>query len=278
MEDNAIKLDKEQETPKSYAEECFDKIKNSKMTASDEYLDTVYDTCLAMLEKFKITGQVKAIRKLMYHLECIEREHKVVAAGVTKFVYRSDVEDYIDNVATKDVKIIELKNYERTIPDEIIEVVDKVGKYFDGLYVVFTDYTGKVERQIKKEERTADPILFGVFKNDETNTIIERFYYLGDWVDEYCDLTLDKMVGEMKAADRPKIVHSCKQPKDIEELKKQLEKLVEADIKNEQNRNKANGGQAVENMTFRVKEEVKPGFFAKVKSIFTKKNKKNTEE
>ena len=275
MAEDTVKLDKEQTTSKSYAEECFEKIKNSKLEASDEYLNTVYDTCLAMLEKFKITGQVKAIRKLMYHLECIEREHKVVAEGVTKFVYRSDVEDYIDNVATKDVKIIELKNYERTIPDEIIEVVDKVGKYFDGLYVVFTDYTGKVERQIKKEERTADPILFGVFKNDETNTIIERFYYLGDWVDEYCDLTLDKMVGEMKEADRPKIVHSCKQPQDVEELKRQLEKLVEADIKNNRNHNRANGSQAtVEDMTFKVKEEVKPGFFAKVKSIFTKKNKK----
>ena len=30
----------------------------------------------------------------------------------------------------------------------------------------------------------------------------ERFYYIGDWVDEYCDLTLDKMVKELVKDDK----------------------------------------------------------------------------
>ena len=49
-------------------------------------------------------------------------------------------------------KIIELENYEREIPDEVVAVIAQVKDKFDQLYIVFTDYTGKVERQIEKEK------------------------------------------------------------------------------------------------------------------------------
>lgn len=252
----------------SEAEECFRRIKESQMNASDEMLDEVYNTCLALLAKYKKTGQVRAIRKLLYHVKCIDREREVVRAGVTKFVYRSDIEDYIDNVSKDDVKIIELKNYERDIPNEIVEVVERVGKYFDNLYVLFTDYTGKVERQIKKEERTKDPILFGVFRNNETRTVIERFYYLGDWEDEYCSLTLDKMVGEMNEADRHKIVHSCELPSDIEELKIQLENMVQANDKEDAE------FAIVDRRTYeKGKNQKHKKFFNNIRTIFSKGKK-----
>ena len=207
--------------------EYFEQVKERKNHITDEDLQKVYDNCLELLNKYKITGQKKGMRKLMFHLECIEKEREIVKMGIDTFIYREDIEEYIDNVAKDTVKIIELENYEREIPDEIVELIGEVKDKFDQLYVVFTDYTGKVEKQIEKERRDKDPILFGTFQNQSNRTVIDRFYYLGDWEDEYCDLTLDKMVNETEKAGKRNIIKTISTPQDIEELKEQIGSLTE---------------------------------------------------
>lgn len=210
-------------TPQQY----FEQVKERKHNITDEELVKVYDNCLELLNKYKITGQKKGMRKLMFHLECIEKEREIVKMGINTFIYRDDIEEYIDTVAKDTVKIIELENYEREIPDEIVDVIAATKDKFDQLYVVFTDYTGKVERQIEKERRDKDPILFGTFQNQLNRTVIDRFYYLGDWEDEYCDLTLDKMVNETEKTGKRNIVKTISTPSDIKELKEQLGVLSE---------------------------------------------------
>ena len=189
----------------------------------------------------------------MFHLECIEKEREIVKMGINTFIYRDDIEEYIDNVAKDTVKIIELENYEREIPDEIVNLIAEVKDKFDQLYVVFTDYTGKVERQIEKERREKDPILFGTFQNQADRTVIDRFYYLGDWEDEYCDLTLDKMVNETEKAGKRNIIKTISTPKDIEELKEQLNSLVE------------------DNTRFVMQNNQKKSLFSKIKTVITGK-------
>ena len=216
MEENMKEL-----TPSEY----FEKIKDKKHTIDDEKLRSVYDNCLELINKYKITGQRKAIKKLMFHLDCIEKEREIVKMGITTFIYKDDIEEYIDNVAKDTVKIIELENYEREIPDEIVDVIAATKDKFDQLYIVFTDYTGKVERQIQKERRDKDPIIFGTFQDQSNRTVIDRFYYLGDWEDEYCDLTLDKMVNETEKVGKRNIVKTISTPEDIDELKEQLKSL-----------------------------------------------------
>lgn len=242
-------------TPQQY----FEEIKDRKHHITDAELVKVYDNCLDLLNKYKITGQQKGMRKLMFHLECIEKEREIVKMGINTFIYRDDIEEYIDSVAKDTVKIIELENYEREIPDEIVEVVASVKDKFDQLYVVFTDYTGKVERQVEKERREKDPILFGTFQNPSNRTVIDRFYYLGDWEDEYCDLTLDKMVNETEKAGKRNIVKTISTPKDIEELREQLSSLSEI-----------NGNFIVSATEAKSK---KRGFFANIKTFLTGKKK-----
>lgn len=240
-------------TPQQY----FEQVKERKHNITDEELVKVYDNCLELLNKYKITGQKKGMRKLMFHLECIEKEREIVKMGINTFIYRDDIEEYIDIVAKDTVKIIELENYEREIPDEIVEVIAATKDKFDQLYVVFTDYTGKVERQIEKERRDKDPILFGTFQNQSNRTVIDRFYYLGDWEDEYCDLTLDKMVNETEKAGKRNIVKTISTPSDIEELKEQLGGLSEI-----------NGSFIISDSTPQKKT-----FFQNIKSVL--KGKKN---
>lgn len=207
--------------------EYFGVIKERKQRITDEDLQRVYDNCLELLNKYKITGQVKGMKKLLFHLECIEKERNIVKAGIDTFVYRDDIEYYIDNVADDVVKIIDIESYEREIPDEIVDIISKVGTLFDQLYIVFTDYTGEAERKVEEERRAKDPILFGVFQDINSRSVVDRFYFLGDWVDEYCDLTLDKMVNESQDAGRRNIIHTISTPKDLQELKEQLNHLSE---------------------------------------------------
>lgn len=235
-------------------EEYFEIIKSKKQTVTDTDLQKIYDNCLELLNKYKITGQKKGMQKLVFHIECIEKERELIKLGVDTFIYRDDVEEYIDNIAKDVVKIIELENYEREIPDEIVKVIEATSGIFDKLYVVFTDYTGKVERQVEKERRATDPILFGTFQNESTRAVNDRFYYLGDWEDEYCDLTLDRMVSEVKDQTERNIAHTIRTPTDIEQLKEDLKGLNITSVGN----------------IVVAQAPVKQSWFAKVKSIFTK--------
>ena len=241
--------------------EYFDAIKGLKNNITDEALVKVYENCLEILNKYKATGQWKGAKKLIFHLETIEKEREIVKLGINTFVYKDDIEAYISNVASDVVKIIDLESYEREIPDEIVSVIEKVRDKFDQLYVVFTDYTGEHERKVAKERREKDPILFGAFKDKSNSVIIDRFYYLGDWVDEYCDLTLDKMVNECEKVGKRNITHSISTPEDIEEFKKQLRSY------NSINTLTISGNLQMAEPA--VNTEVKPGFFAKVKTFFT---------
>lgn len=231
--------------------EYFEIVKSRKQTVHDEDLQRIYDNCLELLNKYKITGQTAGMRKLLFHLEAIEAERELVKMGITTFVYRDDIEEYIDHIAKDTVKIIELERYEREIPDEIVDVIRRVKDKFDQLYVVFTDYTGKIEKQVEKERREKDPILFGTFQNRQTSTIIDRFYFLGDWQDEYCDLTLDKMVTETKRSKNHNIVRTINTPEDIEELKEQLNGLV------------------VSKDTFKIDNSQERGIFKKIRTFLS---------
>lgn len=179
--------------------EYFQSVKDKVQEMDDDKLKNIYANALHLAEQYNKTGQKKGLRKLLFHLESIMKEREVLKAGITKFVYRQDIEEYIEDVASKQVVILDIASYERAIPEEIVEAMEKVKDLFDEFYVVCTDYNGEMAKKVNKERREKDPILFGAFINRDKAAINERFYYIGDWVDEYCDLTLDKMVAEMKS-------------------------------------------------------------------------------
>lgn len=180
-------------------------LKSKIKKITDKDLEDFYKGCLLLVDKYKVTGQIRILEKLRFLIDCVEKERAVIKYGINSFVYRDVIEEYIDKVANNTVKIIELENYPRDIPDNIVKIVADTKDIFDKMYVVFTDYTGKVEKQVKKERMEKDPIIFGTFQKRRTDNLSdgvllnERFYYLGDWEDEYCDLTMDKFLKEVGA-------------------------------------------------------------------------------
>lgn len=202
----------------------FNQLKNKKQSITNETLGLINDNALLLLEKYSKTNQYDAMRKVIYHIDTLEKEYKAIAAGVDTFVYLSDVKEYIENVEDRVVKIIELERYEREIPDEVVSKYEKVKEVFDKFFIVFTDYTGDHVNKTRKER---DPILFGMFQSKELEVTNERLYFIGDWVDEYCDLTLERLVAEMKRMDPA--VESIKaiELKTVEDFKAKIKALDE---------------------------------------------------
>lgn len=200
--------------------EYFENVKSLKNMLDDEKLKKMYENSITLFEKYKKTGQTSSMRKLIFYIETIQKEREILAAGIDTFVYTDDVSRFLEKVENKVVKIIELDKFPREIPDEIVDIIDKHGNKFDKLYVLFTDYTGETEKEIEKERRDKDPILFGAFEdksNDSKYVVKDRLYYLGDWIDEYCDLTLQQIV-EVMQKDNVDVIRKIKMPDSIEEL------------------------------------------------------------
>lgn len=212
---------KEELTPQEY----FDIIKGRKLRITDEDLNNIYDNCMYLLNKYISTNQISGARKLMFHIDNIEKERRLLSLGIDTFVYKSDIEDYISSVEDRVIKACRIQDYEREIPDDIANRINTVKNIFNEIYVIYTDYTGETERRVSAVKRNIDPIVFGSFEDRDKLVIVERFYFIGDWVDDYCDLTLDKMVSEVKKRTGKDIVLTIKTPEDLDELRSQLDEL-----------------------------------------------------
>ena len=115
-------------------------------------------------------------------------------------------------------------------------------------------------------------ILFGVFKNN--SNVADRFYFLGDWVDEYCDLTLDKMVEQYQENKGYSPAVETKIPETTDELVEIL-KSYKIDEKKDRNYSlKVTNNDNVSINSFIktnfVENEPKKSFCGKVRSIFKK--------
>ena len=205
------------------ATKYFNILKAKKKKVDDETLKALYDNCLLLLEKYSKTNQIDAMKKLLVHVDRLERERRILAAGVDIFVYKDDVKQYCQEVKDRVVKMIELDRYEREVPDEIVATYERVKDLFDQFIVLFTDYTSE---HVDKTRKERDPILFGVFMNDKKTEITKgtRMYFLGDWEDEYCDLTLDKLVDAMAGeGNKKEVVFKLQdEPMDLEAIRSKI--------------------------------------------------------
>ena len=176
-------------------------------------------------------------KKLYTQAQLLLREAEAVKLGYDRYVQRDDVIYYIKNISKKIVKIIELENYEREIPDDIVDKIMelKEKKIFDVFLVIFTDYTGEQERSVEKAKRDKDPILFGCFLDPTSKLASSRLFYIGDWVDEYCDLTMEQLMEEYLKSQGKNIEGKSSIPMSLEELKAVFSEYDEEKKKNKIN-------------------------------------------
>lgn len=216
--------DSDKVTPSLY----FDYVKGLKNKVEFEEYGLIIDNTLKMINKAKITEQTSMAKRLTHQLELALRELEAAKKGFDIFVNRKDIELYISKVEAKAVKIIELSRYTREIPDDIIDKIAEAKEVFDEMYIMFTDYTKKETKKVAKERRDKDPILFGAFidKDGEKENKIyveDRLFFIADWVEDKCDLTLEEICRDVKDKSNKDITYKVDLPTTEEAAKSYLD-------------------------------------------------------
>lgn len=199
--------DKLQDAITKSPSEFFHFVKDSVKSVDKIQLQSYLSAAHKLLKKARKTGQKGLAHRLEFKIETLKGEFTLNSLGINRYVERDDVLYYMDHVEHRVVKLAEVKDYLREIPDEAIELMKKTEGYFSDYLILYTDYTDELGKQIEQEKKDKDPILFGIFYDELFKEVTERFYFLYDWEDEYCDLTLDKMIEEYKDLSDEELVH-----------------------------------------------------------------------
>lgn len=173
-------------------EDFFKSVKTSSIKV--ELLDERLVGYKSLLARAESSGQVALREKLLSEMEIIKHESVLLAAGFDKVVTEELVVKFAKE-CKKGLRLDWVKNFTRIIPCEIIDVKNRLDelKVFDNYVVLHYDPQGKAYSKTKEEEK--DPILFGVIRGSK------KLYFVGDWIDEVCDLTLEKL-GEVVGKDK----------------------------------------------------------------------------
>jgi hypothetical protein len=173
-------------------EEFFKSVKSNSINI--DLIDERIKGYTNLLVRAKQSGQVALFEELTDNIEVVKLESILLAAGFEKAVSEKTIIEFYKK-SKEGLRLDWVKNFKRIIPCEIIENKTRLDelKIFDNYVVLHYDPAGSAYGKTKEEEK--DPILFGVIKGSD------KLYFVGDWVDEVCDLTLEelgKVVGQDK--------------------------------------------------------------------------------
>jgi hypothetical protein len=167
-------------------DEFFEKAKFNKKQV--EIIEGITDKFLKQIERAEQLGQVAMVEKMKDEIEVVKKEAIAGAYGCKEYLEEEQIKELIKK-AVKGISITPIKNFTKFIPDEVSEKMKKFkeNNVFDDYVIVHYDPEKKAQ-QMTKEEKAKDPILFGKI-NGSTN-----YYFIGDWIDEWCNLTLKSAV------------------------------------------------------------------------------------
>lgn len=182
--------------PKLYFKFLKSKLKQSNLAD----LKVRVNKLKALADKAWASGQSGLAEQFEESLVIILREQEIAAAGFGKFVLTEDINRFLHIVRERTVKQCDLKNFPRLIPDKVqkkLAAVRAMG-IFDEFQVLYNDpLDTKLAKTTKQKVVEKDPILFGKVSFDPT-----RYFFIIDWVDEHCDLTMEKFIEDFSSKIR----------------------------------------------------------------------------
>lgn len=145
-----------------------------------------------LIQNARTLGQEALVEKLMSERGVVLAELSMIKDHKVKYITEDEVIEYYKKAKySKNLYMTWIRNFARVIPQDAVELkkyCDEKG-WFDNYVVLHFDRDGKSAEMTKEEKRRAkDPILFGLIENSR------KLYFVADWTDDYCDLTLDKML------------------------------------------------------------------------------------
>ena len=188
---NKIAVDEVEEQPMD-ALKFFSLVKASSKESAAVYKDRVSKYLTALHNATNI-GQTALQEELIRGLITNRYESVLYAEGCYYAVTEEQVAKFASQ-CEKGLKLSYLKNFSRPIPQEVIDKIARMNELevFDNYVILYYDPEGKIYKETAREEaKRRDPIIFGVIAGSK------KLYYVADWIDEYCDLTLDAFVDSL---------------------------------------------------------------------------------
>jgi len=198
--------------------EFFTSIKESVKEFNPNEINEILAKYETVLTNAQDNNQIALIEKIKDYAKTLKYELVLSTSKFNKFLTEKDIVDF-HNIASVHEKyrtglcLTYIKNFVKVIPNEVTEIKKEADKLnvFDNYVILHYDYSGKaVEKTKAEKEKEKDPIIFGVISGSK------NLYFIGDWVDEYCDLTLDVLI--KKLGKEVSIL-------DSETIKKNIEKI-----------------------------------------------------
>lgn len=191
IEKKEVAVDEVEEQPMD-ALKFFSLVKASSKESVAVYKDRVSKYLTALHNATNI-GQTALQEELIRGLITNRYESVLYAEGCYYAVTEEQVAKFASQ-CEKGLKLSYLKNFSRPIPQEVIDKIAKMNELevFDNYVILYYDPEGTVYKETAREEaKRRDPIIFGVIAGSK------KLYYVADWIDEYCDLTLDAFVDSL---------------------------------------------------------------------------------
>lgn len=223
-----VVVDEVEEQPMD-ALKFFSLVKASSKESAAVYKDRVSKYLTALHNATNI-GQTALQEELIRGLITNRYESVLYAEGCYYAVTEQQVARFASE-CEKGLKLSYLKNFSRPIPQEVIDKIAKMNELevFDNYVILYYDPEGTVYKETAYEEaKRRDPIIFGVIAGSK------KLYYVADWIDEYCDLTLDAFVDSL-GIEKEDLRLDAEEIKKAKEQEKQENKTKEKSKKNNKN-------------------------------------------
>lgn len=223
-----VVVDEVEEQPMD-ALKFFSLVKASSKESAAVYKDRVSKYLTALHNATNI-GQTALQEELIRGLITNRYESVLYAEGCYYAVTEQQVARFASE-CEKGLKLSYLKNFSRPIPQEVIDKIAKMNELevFDNYVILYYDPEGTVYKETAYEEaKRRDPIIFGVIAGSK------KLYYVADWIDEYCDLTLDAFVDSL-GIEKEDLRLDAEEIKKAKEQEKQENKTKENSKKKKKN-------------------------------------------
>ena len=179
--------DKPSPPPEITVAEFFSSIKDSQ-----DDLDLVDGRARgyeAALDRARKTGQVALVEQLSAGIAAVRAETQLHVMGLTRVLTEATLVEFVKK-SPKGLRLDWVRNFTRVIPDDVLatKVDCDERRIFDNYVVLHYDPNKKSWAETQEQAAARkDPILFGVIEGRR------KLYFVGEWVDEFCDLSLDQI-------------------------------------------------------------------------------------
>lgn len=176
-----LKKGNKEKKPTMTITDFFKAVKASSINI-EKYADRSNDY-LNALKYAKQLNQDALVEQLQLKVNEAKYESMLYAGGFTTIITEEQVVKFYKE-CKKGLELTWIRNFTRVIPEKASEKKNEADNLlvFDNFCILHFD----PDKKAFVEEK--DPILFGVING------IRKLYYIADWVDEYCDLTLDQFI------------------------------------------------------------------------------------